>query len=122
MSDSSDKGSIARESLRNANWIVVARYTSISSVGSRGSDEPFGYRVKKNSVVEVSLLDASAAALEIINYRVSVILPVIYWADATCIPSTDETCRFRSFHIRKVVPFTKLPSKINNRNKIYNIK
>ena len=34
-----------------------------------------------------------------------------------CIPWTDETCRFRTFHLRKVVPITKQASDIKSMRK-----
>ena len=75
MRDSPCNVRIAREGSRNVDWIVVARYAGISFVASRGSDEKFSFRVKRNSVVKVDrLLDTGAVALEIVNYRVSVTL------------------------------------------------
>jgi len=77
MSDGSGKVAVAREGSRDVNWIVVARYTAISFVASRSSDERFRFRVKRNSIVEVDrLCDTGAVALEIVNYLVSVALTV----------------------------------------------
>jgi len=75
MSDGSSKVGIAREGSRNVNWILIARYTAISFVASRFSNEKFSFRVKRNSIVEVNILcDTGALALEIVNCRVSVAL------------------------------------------------
>jgi len=79
---------MASEGSRNVNSIVVARYTGISVVASRDSDEKFDFRVKRNSIVEVDrLFDTGALALEIVNYGVSVALTGNDWTDATCITS-----------------------------------
>jgi len=75
MSDRSGKVAIARECSRDVNWIVVARYTAISFVASLGSDEKFGFHVKRNRIVEVDrLCNTGAVALEIVNYLASVAL------------------------------------------------
>ena len=61
MRDSPCNVRIAREGSRNVDWIIVARYTGISFVASRGSDEKLSFPVMRNSVVEVDrLLDTSA--------------------------------------------------------------
>ena len=62
------------------NLIVVECNTSIFFVARWGSDRMFRFYIKRNTIVEVdSPLDASAMALEIINYKVSVTLPGMYW-------------------------------------------
>jgi len=75
MSDGSGKVAIAREGSRDVSWIAVPRCTAISFVANQCSDEKFGFRVKRNSVVEVDrLCDTGAMELEIVNYLVAVAL------------------------------------------------
>jgi len=77
MRNGSGKVSMVRKDSAKVNLIqvVVAWYTGIPFVSSRGSYEKFSFPVKKNKVVEVDrLLDTRVVELEIGNHWVSVTL------------------------------------------------
>jgi len=50
------------------NWIVVARYTSISFIVGRDSNEKFCFCAKRNSIAEADRpIDAGTGALEMVK-------------------------------------------------------